>query len=61
MCRAVKWKKIVDDERLKDEELGGGENYSRDNRSIERKREREGVTEISAGDQMRLKTAHSQH
>lgn len=44
---------------MKAELLGGGENYSRDGSSAE-DIEMEYVLKISAGDQRRIKTAHSQ-
>lgn len=50
-------KEIGDDERLKVEEGGGGD-YCRDRSSAE---DGECVLETSAGDQRRIKTAHSQH
>lgn len=49
-------KEIGDDERLKVEEGGG--DYCRDRSSAE---DGECVLETSAGDQRRIKTAHSQH
>lgn len=58
-CREVKWKEIGD-ERLKAEQLGGRENYSRGSNSTEDKEETS-VLEITAGDQRRIKTAHSWH